>query len=284
MDPLLLAYALAGSFFFALGLVLSRGGLRHLPPIRGASISVPTTALLFLLGAPFVLDGGWDARSALVFAGVGCLYPAAATLLNFNATRRIGPEVTGALGNLTPLFAALLAWALIGEVPTTGQVLALLVIVAGMALLFGRPWRRGLPAWAFALPLGAALVRGLVQPAVKIGLEHWPSPYAATLIGYIASATILRGVARATGAHRIPASPRGRLWFTGVGIANGLAVMFLYEALALGPVAVVAPLSATYPLVTLLLGRLLPNPAPLTPLAVAGILVTVTGVVLLLVA
>ena len=42
----------------------------------------------------------------------------------------------------------------------------------------------------------------------------------------------------------------GRLWFVGVGLCNGLAVLLLYAALAHGPVALVSPLVATYPLVT----------------------------------
>jgi drug/metabolite transporter (DMT)-like permease len=67
-----------------------------------------------------------------------------------------------------------------------------------------------------------------------------------------------------------------------VGLCNGGAVLTLYAALAAGPVALVAPLVATYPLVTLALARLLPNRAALPPAALAGIAATVAGVMLLL--
>jgi drug/metabolite transporter (DMT)-like permease len=287
MDALLVVFSLLSAVCFALGLVLSRGGLRHMPPVQGAATSVPTTALLFLLASPVGLSGaGFDARGAAIFLLSGCLYPAAVTLLNFAATRRIGAEVTGALGNLTPLFAVLLAWALLGEAPSAGQVLALAVILAGMALLFGRPgrWKAG-SAIAFALPLAGALVRGMVQPAVKLGLTEWPSPFAAALCAYIASASVLLTVSRLAPGRRdwpVP-SPRGRLWFMAVGVANGLAVLFLYAALARGPVAVVAPLTACYPLLTPLLGRWLPGYVAPTRGMLAGILVTVAGVMLLLV-
>ena len=42
-----------------------------------------------------------------------------------------------------------------------------------------------------------------------------------------------------------------------VGLLNGLAVLTMYAALARGPVAVVAPLVACYPLATLAFSRLL---------------------------
>ena len=287
VDSTLLALALASAFCFALGLVLGRIGLRHLPPLRGAAVSVPTTALFFLLLSPIALPGsGFEPDGALIFLLVGLLYPAAVTLLNFAAVRRIGPEVTGALGNLTPLFAVLLAWPLLGEAPRAGQAVALLAIVVGMLLLFGLPRQRaGIAIWAFALPLAAALIRGLVQPVVKLGLSFWPSPFAATLCGYLASATALLVLAAMRPEREgVTATPRGRLWFACVGLANGLAVLFLYAALSRGAVALVAPLVACYPLLTLLLNRLLPGGARLPPLAMLGIAVTVAGVMLLLLA
>jgi drug/metabolite transporter (DMT)-like permease len=46
---------------------------------------------------------------------------------------------------------------------------------------------------------------------------------------------------------------RGALWFAAVGLCNGLSVLAMYAALEYGAVAVISPLVAGYPLVTLLL-------------------------------
>jgi drug/metabolite transporter (DMT)-like permease len=103
------------------------------------------------------------------------------------------------------------------------------------------------------------------------------------LIGYLVSTVVVLGVSRLQTGHWIAAAPKqGRLWFAIVGVCNGLAVFLMYAALARGPVALVSPLVATYPLVTvaasaLLLGRL-QNAVQI----VAGVVLTVAGVGLLL--
>jgi drug/metabolite transporter (DMT)-like permease len=56
----------------------------------------------------------------------------------------------------------------------------------------------------------------------------------------------------------------------------------IYAALARGPVAVVAPLVACYPLAALIFGRILLGTGGLTLGAVLGVAITVAGVGLLL--
>ena len=174
--------------------MLTQIGLRNLTPLRAASISVPSTALAYLALSPVLLDlTGFTAGSTLLFALAGCLFPAAVTVLTFEGNRRVGPALAGALGNLSPLFAVLLALVLLGEVPSAGQLAGMAVILLGMLLIVGAPRiapRDGF-AWAIALLLLAAGIRGLVQPVVKLGLEAWPSPFAATAIGYMMSASTI---------------------------------------------------------------------------------------------
>jgi drug/metabolite transporter (DMT)-like permease len=67
-----------------------------------------------------------------------------------------------------------------------------------------------------------------------------------------------------------------------VGFCNGLAVLLIYAALARGPVTLVAPLFAAYPLVTLALSRLLLRHEPFGPRLALGVAATVAGVVLLI--
>ena len=275
MDMRVTALALGSAGFFGLALVLTQIGLRHLTPLRGASVSVPTTTLMFVVLSPLTIDTeNFRADSAILFALAGLLFPAAVTLLTFEANRRLGPNLTGALGNLTPLFAVLLAVLLLGETPGPGQLAGIGIILAGVLLLLWDPHRMPghLLGWAVALPLLAALIRGLVQPVVKLGLESWPNPFAATLIGYLVSASVVLTFAtlkEGRGVLRVP--PRGRLVFSAVGLCNGLAMLAMYAALAGGPIAVVAPLVACYPLATLLFGRLLLGPGGLGWRAAAGV-------------
>ena len=280
------ALALGAAASFGLALVLTQVGLRHLSPMRGASISVPCAALLFLVLAPALFDtAGFTTRSALLFGVSGCLFPAAVTLLTFEANRRVGPAITGALGNLSPLFAIAMALLVLGEAPRWGQLAGIGVILAGVLLIIGAP--QGIPRQAFggaiSLLLLAAFVRGLVQPVVKLGLEGWPSPYSATLIGYVMSALVLLGfVGVREGNLGATFSRAGWLWFIPVGLLNGMAVLLMYAALASGPVAIVAPLVACYPLATLFFGRVLLGAGGVTRIAGFGVAITVAGVALLL--
>ena len=94
---------------------------------------------------------------------------------------------------------------------------------------------------------------------------------------------ILSALARAGGT--IPSiDHRGALWFGAVGLCNGLSVLAMYAALEFGPVAVISPLIAGYPLVTLLLSRVFLGKEDVSPQLIAGVTGAVCGVVLLLVA
>jgi drug/metabolite transporter (DMT)-like permease len=73
----------------------------------------------------------------------------------------------------------------------------------------------------------------------------------------------------------------GRLWFACVGACNGLGVLAMYAALAQGPVLLVSPLVATYPLVTVALSAILLRSAQVTMALVVGVATTVAGVMLL---
>jgi drug/metabolite transporter (DMT)-like permease len=279
------ALALCASLMFGLALVLTQFGLRYASPSHGALMSIPTSAILLWMVAPLLLDWqGWSLRAAFIFIVVGLLFPATVTLLTFEANRRMGPSISAALANLTPLFAVLPAAVLLGETPRPLQALGIATIVSGVVTLsmdrrwLGIPWSY----WAAALPIGAAAIRGLTQPITKVGLAMWPSPFAATLIGYTISSIVVAGVARArtggwpSGYHRA-----GLLWFGSVGICNGIAVLALYAALARGPVLLVSPLVATYPLVTLALTAIFSRSARIGARLVVGVAMTVAGVIFL---
>ena len=276
------ALALGAAFFLGLALVLTQLGLRYVRPSEGILVSIPLVAVIAWLAVPVVGLEGFDVRAAAVFLAIGLLYPAAVTMLTYQANELMGPAVAGALGNLAPLFAVLGGMLLLGEWPVPLQIVGILSIVLGIVLLslsrgsLTRSW----PLWAIALPLVASVIRGAAQPITKIGLAIWPSSFAAVLIGYTVSTLILAIVGHRRARLNLP--PRGVLWFACVGASNGLAMLALYAALTRGSVVLVAPLAATYPLVTLALGAVLLRAEKITLALFAGILLTVAGVALLL--
>jgi drug/metabolite transporter (DMT)-like permease len=280
--------ALVSTLFFGTAFVLTQIALRWMPPWLGAAFSVPTSTLLFWCMAPFTVDVAHaDSHAIAIFAGVGLLFPATVTLLNFESNRLMGPNIAGALGGLAPLFAVLLAWLLLGESLHLFQIVGIAAVACGVMLMF-RGGRRALTLssiWMLAPPLTAAAIRGVTQPIIKLGLEHWPSSIAAVVIGYTISSAVLVLFAALynRGAPR-HFDRRGVLWFGAVGICNGLAVLLMYAALGCGPVALVSPLVASYPLVTILLSHLFLKEEPVSAPLMAAVATTVAGVIILIVA
>jgi drug/metabolite transporter (DMT)-like permease len=286
-SPLAVGLALFSTFGFGTAFVLTQFALRWIPPRLGAAVSIPTSTLLFWCLAPFSIDPAEvDLSAAGLFAAIGLLFPAAVTLLNFESNRLLGPNIAGAVAGLAPLFAVLLALMLLGEPLRFWQLSGIAAIVTGVVLMYTGHWQaftvRGL--CLLALPVGASAIRGFVQPVVKLGLERWHNPIAAVVIGYTVSSAVLILAALVPG--RTPEQPfdrRGALWFAAVGLCNGSAVLSMYAALGRGPVALVSPLIATYPLVTLLLSLRFLKRERVNVRLVASVSIMVGGVVLLLI-
>jgi drug/metabolite transporter (DMT)-like permease len=285
-SPLAVVLALCSTLGFGVGFVLTQFALRWIPPRLGAAFSIPTSTLLFCCLAPFWIDPAKvDLSAAGLFAGVGLVFPATVTLLNFQSNRLMGPNIAGAVSALAPVFAVLLAVLLLGERPRISQLSGIAVIIVGVVLMYGGQRQaftfRGL--WLLALPLAASAIRGFVQPVIKLGLERWHNPIAAVVIGYTVSSVVL--ILAALMPARAPEQRfdcRGALWFAAVGLCNGSAVLSMYAALGRGPVTLVSPLIATYPLITLLLSfRFLRHERVDAHLA-AAVVMTVAGVLLLL--
>jgi len=279
--------ALASATLLGAGVVITQFGLRTIHPLSGAAISIPSFTLCFVLASPILLHGETiDWRAVPIFAAVGLFFPSVLTLLTFAANRSLGPVVTSALGNLSPLFAVALAVTVLHEPMRAFQFVGLFVSVAGAVILSVtrtadmRDWR----TWALLLPLCAAFMRGVVPPVLKIGLAIWPSPIGAGLVAYIVSTLTVLLIERIRTGHFIVQGPlHGRLWFAATGVVNGVGTLLLYAAVGAGPITVVAPVNATYPLVTMGLSALVLSNVRITPRLLLGVGLAVAGVVLILV-
>jgi drug/metabolite transporter (DMT)-like permease len=286
--PLAVLFGLYAAFAFGAAFVLTQFALRWIPPRLGAACSVPTSTLLFWCLAPFLIDPTEvDLKAAGLFACVGLLFPAAVALLNFESNRLMGPNIAGAVGGLSPVFSVLLAVSLLGEHLRIPQIFGIAAIVVGVVLMYRGQWQAftSTGPWLLALPLGASAIRGFVQPLIKLGLELWHNPIAAVVIGYTVSSMVLilaALVSRQALEQRF--DRRGALWFAAVGLCNGSAVLSMYAALGRGPVTIVSPLVATYPLVTVVLSSALLKWERVDAPLIAAVGATVGGVALLFVA
>jgi drug/metabolite transporter (DMT)-like permease len=278
--------AFASAILLGAGVVTTQFGLRHVAPLAGASLSIPSFTLLFLLASPLILSGEpvvW--RGLPIFAAIGLFFPAMLTFLTFASNRALGPVITSTLGNLAPLFAVTLAILLMHEPSHASQLIGMAIAVIGAVIItlthprdFGH-W----PGWALLLPLGGALVRGIAPLLIKLGLQTWPSPLWGCLIGYVSSSIVVLAVHRVhAGTFIIDAPWRGRLWFVVTGISNGLSVLTLFAAVRNGPITLVAPLLAVYPLVTVILTAITLRHVRITARIVAGTALTIAGVALVL--
>jgi drug/metabolite transporter (DMT)-like permease len=251
--------------------------------LSGARVSIPVATALFWLLAPFSDLSGWQVEAAAIFALVGIFFPAAVTLLTFAGNRHLGPTVAGTIGSTAPLFAVLGAALFLGEQLGIREALATIVIVAG-SILLSRPEGAAAakPRGALWLPWVAALLRAAAQVLSKAGLALWSNPFAAALIGYsVSAAAVWTAPAIDRRAPVFAANRRGVAWFASTGVLNGGAVLSMYFALSTGPVTIVSPIVATYPLFTLALSALVLRQWPSGTL-LAGVALTVTGVAMLL--
>jgi drug/metabolite transporter (DMT)-like permease len=276
-----LTFSILSSLCFGIALVTGRVGLRFFDARSGAAISIPTATILFVVAAPFALEmDAFDLRAAALFVVVGLFFPAVVTLLTFRSNEVLGPTVTAAVSGTAPLFAVLGGALVLGERVPAQAAVSTLGVVAGIALL---SWRRnggprmGFVGWRLLWPVAGAVVRGMAQVGAKAGLLLWGNPFAAGLIGYaVSSATVVGADRLRSGRGAI--SRDAVIWFAATGMLNGSAVLLMYAALNTSPVWMVAPVVASYPLITAIASAVFLRDEKLSLQAATGAALTVAAI------
>lgn len=254
-------FALVASLLFGLTSHIQKSALRGTDVAVGAFLSVGTMTVLCWIAAPFLIDWAWfETRAALIFAACGLIFPAASQRLQVASIVQVGPALTSAMGSFAPLFAVSLAIVCLGETLNLQGALGMALMLAGLLISAFGPGRglpRGFPLVALALPLGASLARGIVQPATKHGFGDVDSAFFATLV-MSTVATFVLGLWLLLDRRRGPlkSDRQGRALFILNGFVIGGGILTLHLAISYGSVSIAAPLASTTPLWTLLLGVL----------------------------
>ncbi len=132
------AFIMGGSIVWALFTIMLQPYTARVHPLHLASLTLSSGAvLLFAVGWPSIRELNIGAITltewgAMVYAGLGALV--IAYLLFYRGVRVLGPTRTAMYGNLQPLIAILVAWAVLHEQPTAWQGVGGALVMAGLLL------------------------------------------------------------------------------------------------------------------------------------------------------
>jgi drug/metabolite transporter (DMT)-like permease len=129
---------LVGSLTWAIYTVLLKPHTHHVPGIQlSAFTMLGGAASLLLVAWPAMARTSWRAVPASGFAALaysGVFSLAIAYLFWYRGIRVIGPTRAAMYSNLQPVIAVLVAWPLLGEVPTAWQGVGAVCIMSGLVM------------------------------------------------------------------------------------------------------------------------------------------------------
>lgn len=277
------AIAFSASIVFAVSNHVQHIALDHMDVRTGTIVNVATTALLLWLASPlFLVPETLLTRAAALFALAGLIVPSLSMTLHTLSVRTIGPGITAGLTSTSPVFAMVIAVAVLGEIVTGRILVGTAIVTGGIGFIALRSRQGGVswPVWAVLIPLGAALTRGVAHNIIKFGLGDLPSPMTAALISSTISLLVLL-IFNGTQRQRFPRFGPGYYWFGLLGVLNAIGMVAVSTALHLGEVVLVSPLIATTPVFTLLIGWLFFRREAVTWSSFAAIAIIFTGCVLI---
>ncbi|MEK6709195.1 MAG: DMT family transporter [Nitrospinota bacterium] len=278
-----LFFALAAAVLFAVADMAARAGVQHASPFVGSTFSRATAVTVLILLA--LLSGAEFPPSGMHYLWVaagGICTPGLFTLLFMFGIAKIGVSRAAPIKGCSPVFAAALAIAFLGEQPRWYGLLGVTLVVGGIVLISsgktrGR-WRRIDALW----PVAAAVVSALGAVLWRKGLPHFPDATVGAAVGMTAALLMVGSYTVLFLRGELKEGFR-RAWmpFMFMGLASSLAHYFYAGALQRGEVYRVPSLIQISPLITVILALLfLRRVEFITWNIPAGAVVTVAGAVL----
>ena len=252
--------AISASFFYALGMVVARIGLRSIDTFSGGLISMGFSLagalLLFFLFWPIHAIA---VKTVVCFALAGIIGPCLGRLLLYLGIHRVGSSIAAPLYSIKPLFSAMAAVAILGERINLGIGAGTLIMVIGVAIISSEEaGGEGEKKWSrkdLVFPVMAGAAYGLSHVFRKIGLNINNEPILGLAIQNLAAVSfplIYVSLRKETdrGSWK---DKRGWFFFGLAGILSVGGQICLFYALSMGEVVIVSPLSAISPLFVLFL-------------------------------
>lgn len=260
--------------------------------VQGLSITVPIGLPLFFLAAlvsgNLLAVAGFSAREIAALAAAGIVHFVWGRYCNYRATRAIGTNLVAPVQQFNLLITLAVAIWLLGEYLTPLKIVGIVLILLGPTFTMSRGGKAAPPgeravlddkvtpidaekpagfqpkyAEGYLFSLLSATGHGLSPILIRIGLENHGTgaSLAGGLVAYAAATALFGLILMWPGQWRHVRAIDGEAakWFTFSGVLVFFSQMFLYMALSLAPVTVVAPINRLTILFRLYFSRLL-NP------------------------
>jgi drug/metabolite transporter (DMT)-like permease len=249
-------FGLLTSLCFAIASLLAQRGYHQGPAPWGAWITIAGNCV-FLLAGHFLLESNTRLLVVdnLIFVVVGLLVPGATRVLSFRGIRTMGSAVTSTIINTTPMFSTVLAVLVLGERPGPLVLLGVALTVAGLITVSWVGRQATFNKIELIYPLSCALIFSLKDVTVRWGLaDGGGQPVLAAGIAALTSTITIFFMTRWFQREKFVLPPAKILWwFVWSGIFTGGSFLFMYVALSMERVTIVAPLFNSYAIFVLLL-------------------------------
>ena len=273
--------ALLCSMSYASALVSSRLGLRHSTPTTVTLVSILVqnstlwTSVFLTGGIPAV------APTAIAMISIVGIFQLGVRLFAYTGVLKIGASRSSTLQSISPLVSATIAIAFLGETTTLLIVAGTFMVIAGVVLVSWKAEREvaGFRRRYLLLPVGAACLTGMNHPMRRyaLGLSNEPLFFAA-FMGLISLLGFLFYMGWAPSKEPLVWNRQALGPFLSTGIFETLSLVLIISAISIGPVVVVAPIAASYPVWALIGAKLfLRGVEKITFKTVLGILSVVAG-------
>jgi len=275
-------FALLSAALFACNALCVRLAVRSSSAATATLVSIATNFATLWLTA--ILSGSLSHLAlgpALVFLLAGAFTPGLARLSYYEAITLIGITPASTITSSTPIFAAILAVPVLGERLSLRVALGTLLVAAGVWLSIRSPGTSSGPrSWAgVLLALNTALMAAISFILRKVGLRMLPDPLLASTITVTGSlAVLLPFLALQRRITPIRMDRSSLPWLIAGGLLTTGGFLSYFQALNLGEVVRVTPLSNTTPIFTVLLLRFFRKVETVGLAASLGAFLAVAGV------
>jgi drug/metabolite transporter (DMT)-like permease len=237
--------------------ITMRRGLARVADVDAGAAVINIGAFVLVAALALVAGSDFDAGELWPFLLLGVFVPGVSQLIVVHAVRAAGASRAGILFGMTPLFSALIAIIAFGEPLRWPLVAGTVLIVAGGVLL---AWEGERPvdyrAYGAALAVGVAVAFGLRDNIARSVSEDVTADALAQVTALMLGAAIVLGANLLRQPSSLPRLRAASGPFASSAVLTGLGQASLFEALGRARVTVVAPLTGTGVLWTVVLSAL----------------------------